>query len=216
VVLDVTLPGIDGFGVMRQLRADRIHTPVLFLTARDSLQDRITGLSIGADDYITKPFGIEEVIARLRAILRRTGIGAQKPRTARLVFADIELDENSHEVARAGVPVSLSPRAFALLRYFVVNAGTVLSKQRARCWLCPARTTTSTISPRRRCSRGVAAADRVEVTAAGRVCRDRLSSSPRRRQPGPATPRRPRSPSRGLRHQLNPEQHNPTLTGWAQ
>jgi two-component system, OmpR family, response regulator len=128
VVLDVTLP--DGFGVLRQMRADRIHTPVLFLTARDSLQDRITGLSIGADDYITKPFSLEEVIARLRAVLRRTGVGARKPRTARLVFADIELDEDTRKVSRAGVPVSLSPTEFALLRYFVVNAGIVLSKQR--------------------------------------------------------------------------------------
>src|SRR5882757_12283 len=127
VILDVILPGIDGFGVLRRLRADRIHTPVLFLTARDTLQDRITGLTLGGDDYITKPFSLEEVIARLRAILRRTGIGAQKPHTARLVFADIELDEDSREVSRAGVPVSLSPKEFALLRYFVINAGTVLS-----------------------------------------------------------------------------------------
>jgi two-component system, OmpR family, response regulator len=130
VVLDVTLPGIDGFGVLRRLRADRIGTPVLFLTARDTLQDRITGLSLGADDYITKPFSLEEVVARLRAILRRTGVGAQQPRTARLTFADIELDQDTHEVSRAGVPVSLSPTEFTLLRYLVINAGTVLSKQR--------------------------------------------------------------------------------------
>jgi two-component system, OmpR family, response regulator len=87
-------------------------------------------LSLGADDYITKPFSLEEVVARLRAILRRTGMGAQKPRTARLTFADIELDDDSREVSRAGVPVSLSPTEFALLHYFVINAGTVLSKQR--------------------------------------------------------------------------------------
>jgi two-component system, OmpR family, response regulator len=130
VLLDVTLPGIDGFGVLRRLRADRIDAPVLFLTARGALQDRITGLSLGGDDYITKPFSLEEVVARLRAILRRTGIGAQKPRTAQLVFADIELDEDTREVSRAGVPVSLSPTEFELLRYFVINAGTVLSKQR--------------------------------------------------------------------------------------
>jgi two-component system OmpR family response regulator len=130
VILDVTLPGIDGFGVLRRLRTDRIDTPVLFLTARDSLQDRITGLSLGADDYITKPFSLEEVIARLRAILRRTGTGAQKPCAARLIFADIALDEATREVSRAGVPVSLSPTEFRLLRYLVINAGTVLSKQR--------------------------------------------------------------------------------------
>jgi len=130
VLLDVTLPGIDGFGVLRRLREHRIHSPVLFLTARDALQDRITGLSLGGDDYITKPFSLEEVIARLRAILRRTGIAAQQPHPARLVYADIELNEDSREVSRAGVPVSLSPTEFALLRYFVINAGTVLSKQR--------------------------------------------------------------------------------------
>jgi two-component system, OmpR family, response regulator len=130
VLLEVTLPGIDGFGVLRRLRTDRIQTPVLFLTARDTLHDRITGLTLGADDYITKPFSLEEVIARLRAILRRTGTGAHKPHLARLVFADIELDEDTREVSRAGVPVSLSPREFALLRYFVINAGAVLSKQR--------------------------------------------------------------------------------------
>lgn len=130
VILDVILPGIDGFGVLRRLRADRIDTPVLFLTARDALQDRITGLTLGGDDYITKPFSLEEVVARLRAILRRTGLGAQTPRTARLVFADIELNEDTREVSRARVPVSLSPTEFTLLRYFVINAGTVLSKQR--------------------------------------------------------------------------------------
>jgi two-component system OmpR family response regulator len=130
VVLDVTLPGIDGFDVLRRLRADRIGMPVLFLTARDSLQDRITGLSLGADDYISKPFSLEEVVARLRAILRRTGVGAQKPCTARLVFDDIELNEDTREVSRAGKPVSLSPTEFKLLRYLLINAGTVLSKQR--------------------------------------------------------------------------------------
>src|SRR6185312_7829631 len=128
VILDVMMPGMDGFGVLRRLRADGIDAPALFLTARDSLQDKIAGLTLGGDDYVTKPFSLEEVVARLRVILRRTGRGADQPRTARLTFADIELDEETHEVWKAGEPVSLSPTEFTLLRYFVINAGTVLSK----------------------------------------------------------------------------------------
>ena len=130
VILDVMMPGMDGFGVLRRLRADGIDAPALFLTARDSVQDKITGLTLGADDYVTKPFSLEEVVARLRVILRRAGKGANQedagPR--RLRFADIELDEDTHEVWKAGEPVSLSPTEFTLLRYFVINAGTVLSK----------------------------------------------------------------------------------------
>jgi two-component system OmpR family response regulator len=130
VILDVMMPGMDGFGVLRRLRADGIDAPALFLTARDSLQDKITGLTLGGDDYVTKPFSLEEVVARLRVILRRTGRSANDedglPR--RLKFADIELDEDTHEVWKAGEPVSLSPTEFTLLRYFVINAGTVLSK----------------------------------------------------------------------------------------
>ncbi|MDF2824663.1 MAG: DNA-binding response regulator, partial [Mycobacterium sp.] len=128
VILDVMMPGMDGFGVLRRLRADGIDAPALFLTARDTLQDKIAGLTLGADDYVTKPFSLEEVVARLRVILRRTGKTAEEPRNARLVFADIELDEDTHEVWKAGEPVSLSPTEFTLLRYFVINAGTVLSK----------------------------------------------------------------------------------------
>ena len=130
VILDVMMPGMDGFGVLRRLRADGIDAPALFLTARDSLQDKITGLTLGGDDYVTKPFSLEEVVARLRVILRRTGAGAAPegdgPR--RLRFSDIELDEDTHEVWKAGEPVALSPTEFTLLRYFVINAGTVLSK----------------------------------------------------------------------------------------
>jgi two-component system, OmpR family, response regulator len=128
VILDVMMPGMDGFGVLRRLRADGIDAPALFLTARDSLQDKIAGLTLGGDDYVTKPFSLEEVVARLRVILRRTGKGVTEPRDARLAFADIELDEDTHEVWKAGTPVSLSPTEFTLLRYFVINAGTVLSK----------------------------------------------------------------------------------------
>ena len=128
VILDVMMPGMDGFGVLRRLRADGIDAPALFLTARDSLQDKIAGLTLGGDDYVTKPFSLEEVVARLRVILRRSGKGGAEPRSARLTFADIELDEETHEVWKAGEPVSLSPTEFTLLRYFVINAGTVLSK----------------------------------------------------------------------------------------
>ena len=131
VILDVMMPGMDGFGVLRRLRADGIDAPALFLTARDTLQDKITGLTLGGDDYVTKPFSLEEVVARLRVILRRTGRGVDEPRTARLTFADIELDEDTHEVWKAGEPVSLSPTEFTLLRYFMINAGTVLSNRRS-------------------------------------------------------------------------------------
>ena len=127
VILDVMMPGMDGFGLLRRLRADGIDAPALFLTARDTLQDKITGLTLGGDDYVTKPFSLEEVVARLRVILRRTGRGVEEPRNARLTFADIELDEDTHEVWKAGQPVSLSPTEFTLLRYFIINAGTVLS-----------------------------------------------------------------------------------------
>jgi two-component system OmpR family response regulator len=92
------------------------------------LQDKIAGLTLGGDDYVTKPFSLEEVVARLRVILRRTGKGTTENNKARLTFADIEIDEDTHEVWKAGEPVSLSPTEFTLLRYFVINAGTVLSK----------------------------------------------------------------------------------------
>jgi two-component system, OmpR family, response regulator len=129
VILDVMMPGMDGFGVLRRLRADGIDAPALFLTARDSLQDKIAGLTLGGDDYVTKPFSLEEVVARLRVILRRSGRGAvEEVRSSRLTFADIELDEDTHEVWKAGEPVALSPTEFTLLRYFIINAGTVLSK----------------------------------------------------------------------------------------
>jgi len=130
VILDVMMPGMDGFGVLRRMRADGIDAPALFLTARDRLEDKITGLTLGGDDYVTKPFSLEEVVARLRVILRRAGktAGNEDGASRRLKFADIELDEDTHEAWKAGEPVSLSPTEFTLLRYFVINAGTVLSK----------------------------------------------------------------------------------------
>ena len=127
VVLDVMMPGLDGFDVVRRMRQEGVLVPVLFLTARDAVEDRITGLTLGADDYVTKPFSLGEVLARIRAILRRAGLAAELG-TERMVFADIELDEDAHEVYKAGKPVELSPTEFKLLRYLMANSGRVLSK----------------------------------------------------------------------------------------
>ncbi|MCU1677606.1 MAG: Two component signal transduction transcriptional regulator, winged helix family, partial [Frankiales bacterium] len=129
LVLDVMMPELDGFTVVRRLRESGMRSPVVFLTARDTTQDKVTGLTLGGDDYVTKPFSLEEVIARIRAVLRRTTAAASAPESrSRLTFADIELDEDSHEVYKAGEPVSLSPTEFKLLRYLMQNAGRVLSK----------------------------------------------------------------------------------------
>ncbi|HKA98382.1 MAG TPA: response regulator transcription factor [Streptosporangiaceae bacterium] len=127
IVLDVMLPDMDGFDVVRRLRGGGTRIPVVFLTARDAMEDKVRGLTLGGDDYVTKPFSLEEVIARIRAVLRRTRGDAAEP-TPRLKFADLELDEDSHEVWRAGQPVQLSPTEFKLLRYFMGNANRVLSK----------------------------------------------------------------------------------------
>lgn len=130
MIVDVMMPGMDGFGLLRRLRADGVDAPVLFLTARDEVEDKVTGLTLGADDYVTKPFSLEEVVARLRVILRRSGRTVEERKSSRIHFEDIELDDDTHEVWKAGDPVSLSPTEFTLLRYFMVNAGTVLSKPR--------------------------------------------------------------------------------------
>ncbi len=127
VVLDVMLPDMDGFTVTRRLREKGQHVPVLFLTARDETADKITGLTVGGDDYVTKPFSLEEVVARIRAVLRRTQVGEDVP-TSVLSYEDLELDEDSHEVRRAGQVVDLSPTEFKLLRYLLLNPGRVLSK----------------------------------------------------------------------------------------
>jgi two-component system, OmpR family, response regulator len=126
ILLDVMLPDVDGFGVVRRLRGEGARVPVLFLTARDATEDKITGLTIGGDDYVTKPFSLEEVIARIRIILRRGGGATQQE--SRLRFGDLELDDESHEAWKAGELVSLSPTEFKLLRYFMSNIGRVLSK----------------------------------------------------------------------------------------
>ncbi len=127
VVLDVMMPGLDGFEVVRRMRQEGHHCPVLFLTARDAVEDRVAGLTLGADDYVTKPFSLGEVLARIRAILRRAGLAPQ-PGSERMIFADIELDEDAHEVFKAGHPVELSPTEFKLLRFLMANQGRVMSK----------------------------------------------------------------------------------------
>jgi two-component system OmpR family response regulator len=125
VILDVMLPDYDGLEVTRRLRADGLRVPVIFLTARDSTEDKIAGLSIGGDDYMSKPFSLDELVARTRAILRRSRPAAE---AGPLTFADIEMDEDSHEVRRGGVEVQLSATEFKLLRYFLLNPRRVMSK----------------------------------------------------------------------------------------
>ncbi len=125
VVLDVMLPDIDGFAVQQRLRSEGRQVPVLFLTARDSVEDKVRGLTLGGDDYLTKPFSIEELVARARAVLRRTSPDEQGTRIA---FADLELDEETRDVRRAGKRIDLSPTEYALLRYLLLNARRIVSK----------------------------------------------------------------------------------------
>jgi two-component system OmpR family response regulator len=126
VVLDVMLPDTDGFEVVRRLRRDGCRVPVIFLTARDTQADKVTGLTIGGDDYMTKPFGLEELAARIRTVLRRAAPGTGTGPV--LAFADIELDQESYEVRRAGRLIELSPTEFRLLRYLMLNPGRVLTR----------------------------------------------------------------------------------------
>ena len=126
IILDVMLPDIDGFTVTRPIRNDGITAPVLFLTARDDTQDKVMGLTVGGDDYVTKPFSLEEVVARIRAILRRTRQDEEDGPV--ISVADLEINEDSHDVSRHGVPVDLSPTEYKLLRYLMDNSGRVLSK----------------------------------------------------------------------------------------
>jgi two-component system, OmpR family, response regulator len=129
LVLDVMLPDLDGFEVTKRLRGAGRGVPVLFLTARDQMRDKLTGLTIGGDDYITKPFSLEELIARIRIVLRRTRAGTTgEPTDGVLRFADLELEEDTHDVRRAGQLIRLSPTEFKLLRYLMHNADKVLSK----------------------------------------------------------------------------------------
>ncbi|CKM46469.1 two-component system response regulator TcrX [Mycobacterium tuberculosis] len=127
VVLDVMLPDMSGLDVLHKLRSENPGLPVLLLTAKDAVEDRIAGLTAGGDDYVTKPFSIEEVVLRLRALLRRTGVTTVDS-GAQLVVGDLVLDEDSHEVMRAGEPVSLTSTEFELLRFMMHNSKRVLSK----------------------------------------------------------------------------------------
>ena len=126
-VLDVMLPDMDGFTVTRRLRSAGRHFPVVFLTARDGTEDKITGLTVGGDDYVTKPFSLDEVVARIRAVLRRTA-SLDDDDAAVLRVDDLELDDDAHEVRRGGEVVELSPTEFKLLRYLMMNPNRVLSK----------------------------------------------------------------------------------------
>jgi two-component system OmpR family response regulator len=126
IVLDVMLPDLDGFEVQRRLVDRGRRIPVLFLTARDATEDKVRGLTIGGDDYVTKPFSLEELIARVRTVLRRAK--SAEPETSRLRFEDLEMDEDSHEVFRGGGPIDLTPTEFNLLRFLLLNPRRLLSK----------------------------------------------------------------------------------------
>jgi len=128
IVLDVMLPDQDGFEVCRQIRSEGIDVGVLFLTAKDGMEDKVAGLTIGGDDYMTKPFSLEELVARLRALLRRIGVTEIEHDDEKIRFADLELDEATHEVRRAGQLLDLSPTEFTLTRYLLLNSDRVVSK----------------------------------------------------------------------------------------
>ena len=125
IVLDVMMPRLDGFEVLRRLRSDGVKTPVLFLTARDTVDDRVHGLTAGGDDYIVKPFAIAELVARVRLALRHAGLGTEGDV---LAVADLEMDQKAHRVTRAGKSATLSPTEYKLLRYLLLNAGQVLTR----------------------------------------------------------------------------------------
>jgi two-component system, OmpR family, response regulator len=125
VLLDVMLPDLDGFEVCRRMREGGSRVPILFLSAKDTTEDKVRGLTLGGDDYVTKPFSLEEVVVRINTILRRQGRGAP---SSRLTFADLELDDDSHSVRRSGVLLELSPTEYKLLRFLLANAGRVMSR----------------------------------------------------------------------------------------
>jgi two-component system OmpR family response regulator len=126
MLLDVMLPDMEGFDVAERLGAQRAGVPIIFLTARDSTEDKIRGLTTGGDDYVTKPFSLEELVARIRTVLRRTG--AAEPESARLMFEDLELDEDTMEVSRAGEPIELTATEYRLLRYLMLNPRRVMTR----------------------------------------------------------------------------------------
>jgi two-component system OmpR family response regulator len=126
MLLDVMLPDMEGFDVAKRLGAERARVPIIFLTARDATEDRVRGLTVGGDDYVTKPFSLEELVARVRALLRRSG--AAEASSSVLTFADVELDDDAHEVTRAGQLIELTPTEYRLLRYLMLNPRRVLSR----------------------------------------------------------------------------------------
>ena len=126
IVLDVMLPDMEGFDVAQRLGAQHARVPIIYLTARDATEDKIRGLTLGGDDYVTKPFSLEELIARIRAILRRSGLA--EPESSRLVFEDVELDEDAHEVRRDHEIVDLTATEYRLLRYFMLNPRRALTR----------------------------------------------------------------------------------------
>jgi two-component system OmpR family response regulator len=126
IVLDVMLPDMDGFEVARRLGAQQARVPIIFLTARDATEDKVRGLTIGGDDYVTKPFSLEELVARVRTILRRAGLAEAE--SNRLVFEDLELDDDAHEVTRGGDLVELTATEYRLLRYLMLNPRRVLTR----------------------------------------------------------------------------------------
>jgi two-component system, OmpR family, response regulator len=126
IVLDVMLPDMEGFDVAQRLGAQRSRVPVIFLTARDATDDKIRGLTLGGDDYMTKPFSLEELVARIRTVLRRAGLA--EPESSRLTFEDVELDEDAREVTRSGAPVDLTATEYRLLRYLLLNPRRVLTR----------------------------------------------------------------------------------------
>jgi two-component system, OmpR family, response regulator len=126
IVLDVMLPDMEGFDVAERLGAQRADVPIIFLTARDATEDKIRGLTTGGDDYVTKPFSLEELVARIRSILRRSGLA--EPESSRLVFEDLELDEDAHEVRRNNEIVDLTATEYRLLRYLMLNPRRVLTR----------------------------------------------------------------------------------------
>ncbi|MCU1552121.1 MAG: DNA-binding response regulator [Glaciihabitans sp.] len=128
IVLDIMLPDIDGLQVLQRLRTDGNQTPILFLTAKDSVDDRIAGLTVGGDDYVTKPFSLEELVARLRGLIRRSGMTVDDSSDSHLEVGDLELDEDSYEVRRGGEIIDLTATEFELLRYLMRNARRVVSK----------------------------------------------------------------------------------------
>ncbi len=126
IVLDVMLPDMEGFEVARRMGAQRTKVPIIFLTARDATEDKVRGLTMGGDDYVTKPFSLEELVARIRTVLRRSG--AAEPESNRLTFEDLELDDDAREVARAGQVIDLTATEYRLLRYFMLNPRRVLTR----------------------------------------------------------------------------------------